>query len=199
MKVTVWEQAAQRCAEEENSVLHVISFYMTPCIISSSVIQRRRPCGRPWCGGCGNIIQAFSSYFDNDDIHMSSDTIYINTSMCVALKTMCFVPNRRRRNTQKLFISRQKCLNPLTDLTLANAGNKWHARFYSTHVHTQSASLPGMTNWQCTTSSQKLRGIFDLTVHVEAISQHGWITKFYCALFLCCDSSFTPAKDLPSK
>lgn len=92
MKVTVWERDAQHCAGERTGVLHVISFYMTPCIIWSSVIQKRRPCGRPWFGGWGNIIQAFSlfSHFDNEDIHTSSDTVwgnilYINTSMCGAI------------------------------------------------------------------------------------------------------------------
>lgn len=60
---------------------------------------------------------------------------------------------------------------------------KTHTHVSSTRVRTQSTSPPGMTTWQCTTKSQKLRGIFDLTVHAEAIFQHGWTTKFHCTLF----------------
>ena len=52
----------------------------------------------------GNIIHAFS-YFDNEDVHMSSDTVpgsvqYIKTSMCGAI--CCPKVTTRDTNVQKM-------------------------------------------------------------------------------------------------
>lgn len=110
-----------------------------------------------------------------------------------------------QKNVETIYIKTEKnCLNPQKDRfnvillgwkqilvfifeenTRQNSPTNGdvHTNIFSTHVQTQSTSLPGMTTWQCTTKSQKLRGIFDLTVHAEAIFQHGWTTKFYCTLF----------------
>ena len=94
-------------ARRESGALHVISFYMTPCIISSSVIQRRRPLRKTLIWRLGEHNTSFSVFLTMQTwAVMLFEAIYINTSMCCRhmprwgeksseKKKMCFVPNWR--------------------------------------------------------------------------------------------------------
>ena len=94
-------------ARRESGALHVISFYMTPCIISSSVIQRRRPLRKTLIWRLGEHNTSFSVFLTMQTwAVMLFEAIYINTSMCCRhmprwgeksseKKKTCFVPNWR--------------------------------------------------------------------------------------------------------
>lgn len=86
-------------ARRESGALHVISFYMTPRIISSSVIQRRRPRGRPWFGGWRNIIRAFQSFWQCRRERWCCLRRYILIPACVA--AICRVGKKKKKKVAR--------------------------------------------------------------------------------------------------